>query len=305
MLHPQIDTFLIVAEEGTFSKASEKMFLSKVSIMKQIDALENRIEIKLFDRTNHGVILTSAGQSFYQDIIKLRKNAQNAINRAKEIAGKETGIIRVGTSVLRSCKPLMDLWTEIDNGTYPFQIEIVPFNDNPSELNKAFDSLGKEIDMIVGSIGTEIQMVNHLFLPLKTFHCCIALSRKHPLSKKGRLTWADISGETMLLVKRGSTPILDAMRTEIETEHPDIYLIDIQNPYDVTVFNECERMGYIMETLDVWEEVHPSLVTLPMEWNYEIPCGIMYSNKASSAVRAFIEILKRHIGYQVLTQIQE
>lgn len=100
----------------------------------------------------------------------------------------------------------------------------------------------------------------------------------------------------MLLVKRGSTPVLDAMRTEIETEHADIRLIDMQNPYDVTVFNECERMGYIMETLDAWDKVHPSLVTLPMEWDYEIPCGIMYSNKASSAVQAFIEILENRIS---------
>lgn len=296
MLHPQIDTFIIVAETGSFSRASEKMFLSKVSVMKQIDALESRIEIRLFDRTNHGVVLTPAGQSFYQDILKLRKSAENAMDRAKEIAGKETGTIRVGTSVLRSCKPLMGIWSEIDDGTYPFQIEIVPFNDSPSELNKVFDSLGKEIDMIVGGIGTENQMVNHLFLPLKTFHCCIALSRKHPLSKKEKLTWADINGETMLLVKKGSTPVLDAMRTEIETEHPDIHLVDMQNPYDVTVFNECERMGYIMETLDAWAEVHPSLVTLQMEWNYEIPCGIMYSNKASSTVQAFIETLKNHMG---------
>lgn len=198
--------------------------------------------------------------------------------------------------MLRSCKPLMDLWTEADSGEYPFRIEIIPFNDSPSELNKVFDSLGKDIDMIVGGIGTEKQMLGNLFLPLKTFKCCIAVSRKHPLSSKKALTWADLSGENMLLVKRGSTPILDAMRSEIENEHPDIHLIDMQNPYDVAVFNECERMGYVMETLDVWAEVHPSLVTLPMDWSYEIPCGIMYSSKASAAVKAFVNVIKTHIS---------
>lgn len=295
MLNPQIETFIIVADEGSFSKASEKMYLSKVSVMKQIDALESRIGIKLFDRTNHGAVLTHAGRSLYQDVLKLRKNVENAIARAKSIAGKDKNIIRVGTSVLRSCKPLMDLWAGADSGEFPFQIEIIPFNDSPSELNKVFDSLGKELDMIVGGIGTEKQMLGHSFFPLKTFKCCIAVSRKHPLSSKKALTWADLSGENMLLVKRGSTPVLDAMRTEIETEHPDIHLIDMQNPYDVTVFNECERMGYIMETLDVWAEVHPSLITLPMDWSYEIPCGIMYSSKASAAVQAFVEVIKKHI----------
>ena len=208
---------------------------------------------------------------------------------------KDKNIIRVGTSVLRSCKPLMELWAKADSGEFPFQIEIIPFNDSPSELNKVFDSLGKELDMIVGGIGTEKQMIGNSFFPLKTFKCCIAVSRKHKLASKKELTWADLSGENMLLVKRGSTPVLDAMRTEIETEHPDINLIEMQNPYDVTVFNECERMGYVMETLDVWAEVHPSLVTLPMDWSYEIPCGIMYSSKASGAVQAFVEVIKAHI----------
>ncbi len=295
MLNPQIETFITVAEEGSFSKASEKMYLSKVSVMKQIDALESRIDIKLFIRTNHGAILTPTGRAVYQDVLKLRKNVKNTIVCAKSIAGKDKNIIRVGTSMLRPCKPLMDLWAEADNGSYPFQIEIIPFNDSPSELKKVFDSLGKDIDMIVGGIGTEKQMLNCSFLPLKKLKCCIALSRKHRLSTKKVLTWADLSGENMLLVRRGNTPILDAMRTEIETEHPDIHLMDMQGPYDVAVFNECERMGYIMETLDAWAEVHPSLVTLPMKWDYEIPCGIMYSNKASVTVQAFIEVIKKYI----------
>lgn len=73
MLSPQIETFIIVADEGSFSIASEKMCLSKVSVMKQIDAPEIRIGIKLFDRTNHGAVLTPAGRSFYKDVLKLRR----------------------------------------------------------------------------------------------------------------------------------------------------------------------------------------------------------------------------------------
>ncbi len=62
-------------------------------------------------------------------------------------------------------------------------------------------------------------MLGRLFLPLKKLKCCIALSLKHPLSAKKLLTWADLSWESMLLVKRGSTPVLDAMRTEIESQN--------------------------------------------------------------------------------------
>lgn len=293
MLHPQIDTFIAVAENGSFSKASEKLYLSKVSVMKQIDTLEQRIGIILFHRTNHGVILTSAGKSFLNDVFKLKKASSDAIKNAQKIAGKDTHTIKIATSVLRSCKPLLDIWSKLDDGSYLFQIELVPFNDTPAELDKIFASLGKEIDLIVGGIGTEKQMLGHQFSILKSAKCCIAMSKKHALAAKEALSWDDLSGETMLLVKRGSTAVLDDLRTEIETRHPAIHLMDMPNPYDVSVFNECEKLGYIMETLDIWSDVHPSLVTLPMDWNYEIPVGIMYAANPTSAAAEFIELISK------------
>ncbi len=294
MLHPQITTFLAVAENGSFSKASEKLYLSKVSVMQQIDTLEHRIGITLFHRTNHGVTLTSAGKAIYSDALRLKNQSAKAIQNAQKIAGKESNTIRIGTSVLRNCRQLLDLWSEIDDGSYPFQIELVPFHDTPAEYDKVFSSLGKGIDLIIGGIGTKKQMVGHQFFQLKNAKCCIAMSKKHPLAAKSRLSWNDLEGETMLLVKRGSTAVLDALRSEIEQEHPEIHLMDMPSPYDVPVFNECEKLGYLMETLDIWSDIHPSLVTLSMEWEYEIPVGMMYAESPSPAVEQFIELFRRY-----------
>ncbi|MDD3417735.1 MAG: LysR family transcriptional regulator [Lachnospiraceae bacterium] len=292
MIHPQLETFLIVAGSGSFSKAADLMYLSKVSIMKQMDALEKRLGIKLFERTNHGIDLTAAGRSIYMDATRLKEIASNSIARAKEIAGKETSTIRVGTSVMRSCKSLLSLWNNIDDRKQPFQLELIPFDDTPVSYNMLFETLGEKVDILVAPIGTDLQMQNNSFLPLGTYHCQIAVPRKHTLSHKEQLTWTDLDGETMMLAQRGNVAVLDALRNEIEQSHPTIRLLNIKNPYDVAIFNECERMGYIMETLDVWSEVHPSLITIPMEWNYEIPYGIIYSKNASQSVLAFIDTVK-------------
>lgn len=295
MIHPQLETFLKIADSGSFSKAAELMYLSKVSVMKQMDALEKRLEIKLFERTNHGIRLTAAGRSLYTDTLRLKEAAANALARAREIAGNETRTIRVGTSVMRSCKSLLSLWSAIDDGKQPFQLELIPFDDNPASYNMLFETLGEKMDILVAATGTDPQMQNNCFLPLGTYRCCVALSRKHPLSRKERLTWADLDGETMMIAQPGNNAVLDALRTEIEHSHPKIRLLNIKNPYDVTVFNECERMGYVMETLDVWSEVHPSLVTVPMEWDYEIPYGIIYSKDAAQNVVSFIEAIRKSI----------
>ena len=98
-----------------------------------------------------------------------------------------------------------------------------------------------------------------------------------------------------MIVKRGESAVLNQMRDDILENHPRIKIVDAPNFYDTSIFNECEQMNYLMETLDIWTDIHPSLVTLPMEWDYEIPYGIVYAKKPSKTVNRFIEIIQDNI----------
>ena len=62
-----LDTFICVADCGSFSKAGEAMFISATAVMKQINQLESALECPLFVRTSHGLILTEAGKSYYHN----------------------------------------------------------------------------------------------------------------------------------------------------------------------------------------------------------------------------------------------
>ena len=53
--------FVIVANEGNISKASEILHISQPAISKQIHNLENELNITLFERSNTGVKLTIDG----------------------------------------------------------------------------------------------------------------------------------------------------------------------------------------------------------------------------------------------------
>ncbi len=102
-----------------------------------------------------------------------------------------------------------------------------------------------------------------------------------------------------MLLKRGDSPELNRLRDEIETKHPCIRMVDIPHFYDTSIFNECEQTGCIMETLDIWKEVHPSIVTIPVEWDFKTYYGIVYAKSPSKAVRDFIQAVRQHIkiGY--------
>ena len=67
MYNPQLDTFLCVADAGSFNKAAEKLYISPPAMIKQINLLEERLGLQLFVRTHRGLHLTRAGWSLYHD----------------------------------------------------------------------------------------------------------------------------------------------------------------------------------------------------------------------------------------------
>lgn len=95
-------------------------------------------------------------------------------------------------------------------------------------------------------------------------------STQAQVGKKKSLRWGDLDGETIMMVKRGESPVINKIRDEIEEKHTKLTIADTPHFYDTSVFNECEQSVCVMKTLDIWKDVHPSLVTIPMEWDYII-----------------------------------
>ena len=67
MYNPQLETFLKVADCGSFNKAAEELYISPPAVIKQINLLESSLNRQLFVRTHRGLILTEAGKSLYHD----------------------------------------------------------------------------------------------------------------------------------------------------------------------------------------------------------------------------------------------
>lgn len=291
MLNPSIHTFIEVAESGSFSSAAEKLYISKVSVMNQINALEASVGIPLMIRSNHGVTLTEAGQSFYRNARRLQHLADGAIEEARKIGGKNERVIRIGTSMMRPCNKLVELWETMEKPHTEFQFNIVPFHDGAESLNTLLSGLGEKIDCFVTPCSSMKLLMNYNFLPIGTCQYQIAMSKKHWLAGKSVLQWSDLQGESLLLVKRGESYVVDEIRDEITRNHSDINVIDFNGYYDATTFNMCEQMGYLMGTMDLWANLHPSLVTIPVEWDYKMPYGILYTKEPNESIKEFISSL--------------
>lgn len=78
LYNPQLDTFLRVADAGSFSKAAEEMYITPTAVIKQINLLEGSLGVMLFICTHRGLHLTEAGKVFYQDAQYIVEYCQKA-----------------------------------------------------------------------------------------------------------------------------------------------------------------------------------------------------------------------------------
>lgn len=294
MYEPLLDTFVCVADNGSFTKAAEKLYISSTAVMKQINQLEKQLDIRLVERTHHGIRLTKAGESVYHDARFMIQYARKAIVNARSLAINDEQdecyyTFCVGTSLLRPCNELVELWNHIREQFPQYRLHLNPFED--SAIMDVVTELGTHYDFILSPYMDASWATVCGFAPLGD--CCggYAVPLGHRLAKRRSISAEDLHGETVMMARRGMSPTEDETRDMLEHEHPQVRIEDVQDAYTIDTFNRCERNGYILSTLDCWRDVHPGLVTIPADWRPHQPYGILYPLNAPSDTLAVLEAL--------------
>ncbi|MDO5422396.1 MAG: LysR family transcriptional regulator [Eubacteriales bacterium] len=292
MYNPLLDTFLAVADCGSFAKASERLYISPTAVMKQMNALEDHLNVQLVERTSSGIRLTKAGEIIYQDTHFLMDYSQKSLANAKAAMHQKDTTFCVGTSLLNPAKPFMDLWYKVNRDFPEYKLHLVNFEDNQKGILHEIEQLGIKFDFLLGVCNSNAWLSRCNFLPLGRYRKMIAVSREHRLAGKERLDLEDLHGETLMMVKRGDSVINDRLRDDLEQNHPQIRIEDTAYFYDLTTFNRCSMTDNALLSIECWTEVHPGLVTLPVNWNYSIPYGLLYSFDAPDDVLRFVETVR-------------
>lgn len=87
-----------IARHNSFSKAASELFISQPTLSQAISRLESELSVKLFDRDNMSVSLTSAGNVFLEDADEILDAAEKLKKKMQNISQSNFGTIRVGTS---------------------------------------------------------------------------------------------------------------------------------------------------------------------------------------------------------------
>lgn len=294
MYNKQLDAFIHAAELKSFSKAANLLYITPTSLIQQINLLEHHVGVKLFHRTPRGVSLTKAGESLYQDAKNIIRLSNNAIERAQMLGGSNSGGIRIGTSLLTKCRYLPDFWARMIEVYPETEIKLVS-QKNPEQSNRQpLADLGVAYEMQEGLYLSEFYRDKCRFLEFQKIPLCAAMTSEHPLSNLGRITFEDLRGHTVLLLRRGISEAFDLLRNALE-QYPEIELQDIDF-YDVNIFVSCEMNNQVLLTPEIWQDIHPALIVHPLESPFTVPYGLIYalelSSQAQLMVSTILDLLK-------------
>lgn len=154
--------FKIVADAGNLTKASEILFISQPAVTKHIHNLENELNLKLFERTKHGMVLTKDGENLYNQI----KDSVNVLSSVKDSVDQITNI-NLGIHINFSndfYRPLLNTLKEKNPG--------IEFTIGKSNTENMFSMLEKnEVDAYLSKRQPDdIHSKSIQFISLGTLH---------------------------------------------------------------------------------------------------------------------------------------
>ena len=288
-MNDQLTTFISVAENKSFNKAANQLFISAPAVIKQINTLEKNIHVTLFNRTHSGVSLTLAGKSFYQDAKKLVAAYNQSINHAQDLAD-EKQTLKIGVGPLATGVGTNNLWLEISQKYPHITFQFIPcscalgsFNEFLAGINKAFDLVSSVYDTNL------LQAYNFEATELDITPLKISVPVQNALSNNECLTLNDLKGQTIALTPRGEFNCFDQVRDALEKESA-IKIQDIDG-FDMPVLNSCVENNWLLCSAEDWQTAHPMLKAKAVDWDYTAPFGLVYGKKHHQVVDQIIDFV--------------
>ncbi len=117
-----LQAFVCVAESGSFSRASEQLYLTQPAVSKRIAALESELNTALFDRIGRHISLTESGQALLPRAQHILLEIEDSRRAIANLSGQVGGRLNIATSHhigLHRLPPVLRRYTS----TYP-QVEL-------------------------------------------------------------------------------------------------------------------------------------------------------------------------------------
>lgn len=195
MLLKQIKYFCAIADEGSFTEAAQKCFISQSAISQQIQALEKELGVKLIQRENRRFSLTPAGEYLYRHGTSLLADAENICRETQRIGQDNESVLKIaypkhyGSLELNNAIALFsekypEVSISITTGTHEELYNLLRLGNVDLAINDQRRAFSDE----------------YVNFELGKARCYAEVSLRNELSRRENVTIADLKGLPCILI---------------------------------------------------------------------------------------------------------
>lgn len=189
----QLEHFLAIVEERTFTRAAERVSRTQPAVSQSIKKLEDEIGAPLFARDVHEVTLTEAGRVLADYARRMVSMRDEAMRRVAELKAMKAGTLKLAAHesaavylLPSALKAYHEQYPDIRVG-----IQRSPLNEIPRRV------MDREVDL--GFVKDEPAFHELQFAEVHTDEMMLVASPKHPLAKRTDACMKDLAGEAFIL----------------------------------------------------------------------------------------------------------
>lgn len=195
----QLEMAIAVADNASFTRASEQLYVAQSAISRKIKLLEEELGEPIFKRVNKKVYVTPAGQTLLRYARSIFLDMRNAKLEISEIAHLERGQLRVGAGML-ACTYILPPVLEKFKALHP-RIDLgVITGSTDLLLSKLSDNL-----IELGVFTLPIKHADLQVIPLISEEMVVIANPKHPvLSQKNSITAEELQEYPLIVFPKGA-----------------------------------------------------------------------------------------------------
>lgn len=245
-----VRVFLAVAEEGSLTRAAERLYVTQPALTKQVRRLETHLGVRLFTRSRAGMALTEAGETLAAAAPALLSLCDEVLRATKSAAGHAARVLRVGFIGSAANEATQDIISEFTRLCPGWRVEMRQATWSEPTAGLA----DGEVDAALLRAPFPGQEAYHVEV-LLTEPRWVALPSNHPLaSRTTPIPFQDLWDEPFVAApaetgawrdywlataERDTPPVIGAV-----TEHPDAWLQAIANGYGIALAPESATRYY-------------------------------------------------------------
>lgn len=192
MIDPKLYSLVSVYACGSFVGAAKKLSVTQPAVSQHIKALENELNVRIFERVGGKLIVTKQGKKVIRCAQKMI-SLENTLEQELSDARYSIDHLTIGITHTAESNPIAEALAKYCSENEGISIKMI--TDSISNLYKMLKTYELDLAVVEGRKPDD----NLRFLLLDTDYLVAAVSPDHPLAKKGMVTLGELKKEHLIL----------------------------------------------------------------------------------------------------------